>query len=156
MTQWHYGDVIMGAIASQITNLSIVYSTVHSDADDTKHQSSASLAFVQGIHRWPVNFPHKWPVTRRMFPFDDVIMESSPSGQSPPLYPNVMVRWVQVCDVTYIVFRVREPYVGSAQEKHSVIRSDQVPERHMTHWCLFGSTRVESCYNSLWPGDTIW
>ena len=39
-----------------------------------KHQSSASLVFVWGIHRWPVNSPHKWPVTRKMFPFDDVIM----------------------------------------------------------------------------------
>ena len=39
-----------------------------------KHQRSASLAFVRGIHRWPVNSPHKWPVTRKMFPFDDVIM----------------------------------------------------------------------------------
>ena len=39
-----------------------------------KHQSSASLALVRGIHRWPVNSPHKWPVTRKMFPFDDVIM----------------------------------------------------------------------------------
>ena len=39
-----------------------------------KHQSSASLAFVRGIHRGPVNSPHKWPVTRKMFPFDDVIM----------------------------------------------------------------------------------
>ena len=39
-----------------------------------KTSSSASLAFVRGIHRWPVNSPHKWPVTRKMFPFDDVIM----------------------------------------------------------------------------------
>ena len=39
-----------------------------------EHQSSASLAFVREIHRGPVNFPHKWPVTRKMFPFDDVIM----------------------------------------------------------------------------------
>ena len=42
----HYGDVIMGAIASQITSLTIVYSTVYSDADQRKHQSSASLAFT--------------------------------------------------------------------------------------------------------------
>ena len=65
----HYNDVIMGAIASQITSLtfvySIVYSTVYSDANERKHQSSASLAFVWGIHRWPVNSPHKWPVTRK-------------------------------------------------------------------------------------------
>ena len=70
----HYGDVIMGVMASQITSLMIVYSTVYSGADQRKHQSSASLAFVWGIHRWPVNSPHKWPVTRKMFPFDYVIM----------------------------------------------------------------------------------
>ena len=70
----HYGDVIMDAIASQITSLTIVYSIVYSDADQRKHQSSASLALVRRIHRGPVNSPHKWPVTRKMFPFDDVIM----------------------------------------------------------------------------------
>ena len=72
----HYDDVIMDAIASQITSLTIVYSNVYSGADQSKHQSSASLAFVWGIHRGPVNSPHKWPVTRKMFPFDDVIMLS--------------------------------------------------------------------------------
>ena len=71
----HYNDVIMGAIASQITSLTIVYSTVYSGADKKKtHQSSASLSFVREIHRRPVNSPHKWPVTRKMFPFDDVII----------------------------------------------------------------------------------
>ena len=70
----HYIDVIMSAMASQITNLTIVYSTVYSGADQRKHQSSASLAFVRGIHRWPVNSPHKGPVTRKMSPFHDVIM----------------------------------------------------------------------------------
>ena len=64
----------MGSMASQITSLTIVYSIVHSGANQRKHQSSTSLAFVQGIHRWPVNSPHKWPVTPKMFPFDDVIM----------------------------------------------------------------------------------
>ena len=43
-------------------------------ADQRNHQSSASLAFVKGIHRWPVDSPHKGPVTRKMFPFNDVIM----------------------------------------------------------------------------------
>ena len=69
-----YNDVIMATKASQITNLAIFYSTVYSGADQRKHQSSASLAFVGGIHLWPVNSPHKWPVTRKMLPFDDVIM----------------------------------------------------------------------------------
>ena len=70
----HYSDVIMDAMASQITSLMIVYSTVYSGADRRKRQSSASLAFVQGIHRWPVNSQHKEPVMRKMFPFDDIIM----------------------------------------------------------------------------------
>ena len=64
----------MGAMASQITSLTIVYPTVYSGADKKKHQSSAWLAFVRGIHRWPVKSPHKWPVTRKMFPFIDAIM----------------------------------------------------------------------------------
>ena len=74
LSYWHYGDVIMGAMLSQISSLTIVYSTVYSGADQRKHQSSASLAFVRGIHRWPVKSPHKWPVTRGMFLFDDVMI----------------------------------------------------------------------------------
>ena len=71
----HYNDVIMGTITSRITGVSIVYSTACSAADERKHESSAALAFVRGIHRWPVNSPHNWPVTRKMVPFDDVIMK---------------------------------------------------------------------------------
>ena len=69
-----YSDVITGMMASQITSLTIVYSTIYSEADQRKHQSSASLAFVWGIPQWLVNSPHKWPVTRKMFSFDDIIM----------------------------------------------------------------------------------
>ena len=69
----------MGTIASKITSLTSIYSTIYWDTDQRKQQSSASLVFVWGIHRGPVrgpvNSPHKWPVTRKMFPFDDVIME---------------------------------------------------------------------------------
>ena len=71
---YHYDDVIMDTIASQITSLTIVYSALYLGADQSKHQSSASLAFVWRIHRGPVNSPHKWPVTRKMSSFDDVIM----------------------------------------------------------------------------------
>ena len=70
----HYSDVILSAMASQITSLTIACSTVYSSADQRKHQTSASLTFVWGIHRWPANSPHKGPVTRNMFPFDDVII----------------------------------------------------------------------------------
>ena len=72
----HYNEVIMGEIASQITSLTIVYSAVYSDAVQRKHQTFESLAFVRWIHRWPVISPHKWPVTRKMFPFDNVIMKT--------------------------------------------------------------------------------
>ena len=66
----------MGTIASQITSLTIVYSTVYSHAYQRKYKSSASLAFVRGIHLRPVNSPHKLPVTWKMFRFDDVILLS--------------------------------------------------------------------------------
>ena len=64
----------MSAMAIQITGLTIVYSTVYSGTDETKHQSPASRAFVRGIHRLPVNSPHKGPVTRKMFPFDVIML----------------------------------------------------------------------------------
>ena len=70
----------MNGMASPITGVSIVYPTVCSDVYQTKHQSFASLAFVREIHRLPVNSPHKRPVTRKVFPFDDVIMLSSVAG----------------------------------------------------------------------------
>ena len=64
-----YIYVIMGAVASQFTSLTIVYSTVYSGTDQRNHQSSASLAIVRGIHWWPVNSPHKRAsnyITRKM------------------------------------------------------------------------------------------
>ena len=73
MRSYHYNDVTMSAMASQITSLAIVYPTANSGANQRKHQSSASLAFVKGIHQWPVNSPSQRPVARKMFPFKDVI-----------------------------------------------------------------------------------
>ena len=63
-----YSDIIISAMVSQIISL-----TIYSGTDERKAQSSASLAFVRGIHQWPVNSPYKGPVMR-LFPFDDVIM----------------------------------------------------------------------------------
>ena len=60
----NYIDVIMSALTSQIASASIVCTAVCLGADQRKHQSSASLAFMRGIHRWPVDSPHKGPVTR--------------------------------------------------------------------------------------------
>ena len=70
----HYSDAIVSTMASQITAVSDFYSNVCSDADQRKHQSSASLAFVRRIQWCSVNSQHKGPVTRKMFLFDDVIM----------------------------------------------------------------------------------
>ena len=64
----------MGAMAPQITSLTIVYSTVYSRRRSKKTSKLRITGFVRGIHRWPVNSPHKGPVTRKLFPFDDVIM----------------------------------------------------------------------------------
>ena len=79
----HYSDVIMSTVASQITGVSMICPTVSSGADQRKHQSSASLSFVVGIHRWPLNSPHKGPVTQKTFPFDDVIMTNHVACPSP-------------------------------------------------------------------------
>ena len=67
-------DVIMSAMASQITSVSIAYSTVCSGAGQRKQYNSAPMTFVRGIHRWLADSPNKVPVTQKIFPVDDVIM----------------------------------------------------------------------------------
>ena len=89
----HYSDVIMSMMASQITSFLIVCSTVCSGTDQRKHQSSASLAFVWGIHQSLVDSPHKGPVMWKMFPFDDVIMW----WPGPHLALNICYYWVSYC-----------------------------------------------------------
>ena len=79
----HCSDDIMSTMASQITSLMIVCSTFYSNTNQRKHQSSASLAFVWGIHRSPVNSPHKGPVMQKMFPFDDIIMQAAGEWYNP-------------------------------------------------------------------------
>ena len=71
----------MTTMVSQITSIMVVYSTVYSDADQRKHQSSG-----------PVNSPHKGPVARKMLSFDDVIMETcTPWHESYALKTDVML-----------------------------------------------------------------
>ena len=132
----------MSTMASQITTLMIVYSTVYSGADQRKPQRSASLAFERGIHRWPVNSPHKWPVTRKMFPFDDVIMKRRHASQ-----------WVAATMAMSIAGR--HVSVKSSQIIGSLIiptakKTSNMPLYTTTRPLLFGS--VLFCIIQYWPG----
>ena len=125
----HYNDVIMGTMASQITSLTIVYWTVCSGVDQRKHRSSALLAFVRGIHRWPVSSSHKWPVTPKMFPCDDVIIFAQ-SKLVFSIYDRARSRPMRE-DVTYVISflndrQLAQPCIedvwGSFLYHHSYVR----------------------------------
>ena len=108
----------MGAMPSQITSLTIVYSTIYSGADQSKHQSSASLAFAWGIHRGPVNSPHKWPVTRKMFPFDDVIMYAQ------RVSIGIILMFYYIVRVVYLII-----ILSSSQKSQGVVRDGTTRQR---------------------------
>ena len=103
----------MSSMASQITSLTIVYSAFYSRADQRKHQSSASLPFVWGIHRRPVNSPDKRPVTRKMFPFDDIIMENRDTSFTGQVGCSWFVFHVALSTVTRGVHRITLHTPGS-------------------------------------------
>ena len=123
----HYSDVIIGPMASQITILTIVYSIVYSGGDQRKLQCSASLAFVRGNHRGPVNSPHKWPVTRKMFPFDDVIMHAEFIGGhinrfalSKTSLPSLFSNWYEHLNYP-LQWRHNRPYGVSNHHPHDCL-----------------------------------
>ena len=93
-------------MASPITT--IVYSTVYWGADQRKCKSSASLALVRGIHRWPVNSPHQGPVTRKVFPFDDVTMDSKDSKDFIPASTLNQLHTSGICGL----FRLTSRYMN--------------------------------------------
>ena len=88
---------------SQITGVSIIYFTVCSGEDQRKHQNSASLAFLRGIHRWPVNSPHKGPETRKMFPFDDIIMIPHRLQKSTLILLYGRCTWVELLHPVFLI-----------------------------------------------------
>ena len=117
MKWFHKNDVIMSAMASQITSLSIVYSSVYLGADQRKHQSSSSLAFM-------------WEVTgdRKMFSFDDVIMShakySGPNNGGDKIWRKFAVS-LEECTVLAMVWRslsgwftLQIPYAKSQPKFH--------------------------------------
>ena len=127
----------MSTTASKITSLTIVYSTFYSGVDQRKHRISASLAFVWGIHRWPVNSPHKWPVTRKMFPFDDVIMVE---------YANLMRRRSVMISPTYPLYVAGRNMVPSNKETGIIlsIRSANEKRLHNVTSSLIGWAHTEN------------
>ena len=144
-----YNCVIMSPMASQITGASMVYSTVYSDADHRDKYSSASLAFVRRIHRWPVNSPHKGPVTRRMFPIDDVIMRKrSLSSQGLILvYPSLLLYMIYPYVTNCVIS------VNFSQNTNIYFRSNA----YMLHKSFFhshspGGNQTRNCR----PGGVHW
>ena len=135
----HYNDVIMTTTASQITSLTVVYSTVYSDADQRKHQSSALLAFVRGIHRGPVNSPHKGPVARKMFPFDDVIMGRSWRIRSNPAWCEWFSPNLCRCFLLYVgaIGRFTNDFLPANQIrwKHSLAGSSVAGRQIAANFC---------------------
>ena len=139
----HYRDVITSAMASQITGVSIVCSVVCSGANQRKHQSSASLTFVREIHWWPVNSLHEGPVTRKMFPFDDVIMlrhekitTTKPCARSilcHAFYPNhQMALCIHTCISLYICISIYPcTYI---QDALTICFCDAYKGYLMRHW----------------------
>ena len=128
----------MGTLASQITSLTIVYTTVYSGADQRKHQSSASLAFVRGNHRWPMNSPDKWPVTRKMFPFDDFIMLCNPKHET---WHNELFKSRMLADVNH--WSQLNKSSVSVQKWHNLCEGI-VFLLHSTHHINFTLSNVDS------------
>ena len=163
----------MGAMASQITSLTIIYQTVYSGADQRKHQSSASMTFVRGIHRWPVNSPRKWPVTWKMFSLDDVIMfmSSKPdlftASLSRLFYMYTIVLSHQLSLLLFVITYLIARFMGPTWGQHGVDRTQMGPMLapwtllyalpgkmslhtlnicyHIKLWIRFNQYRVRSC-----------
>ena len=120
-------DVIMSVMASQITSPMIVYSTVYSGTDQRKYQILTSLAFVRGIHRSPVNSPHKGPVTRKMFPLDDVII----------IAHHVVIAWLTHRNVLTTCMARDEYYCVSMTVVKYTKPIRRTKSSYLIHWIFY-------------------
>ena len=144
----HYSDVIMSTVASLITGVSVIYSTVCSPADQRKYQSSALLPFVKEIHRWSVNSLHKGPVTRKIFPFFDVIMGRTVSTASQWQWSLKFTIAPQIIDNSIILF---SSVVGLAAKKTSQHRITGLVVKGIHRLAISGPHKgpVISCWNPV-------
>ena len=146
----HYGDIIMRTMASQITSLSIVCPSVCSGADQRKHQNSTSLAFVGGIHLWPVNSLHKGPVTQKILSFDDVIMIISRDNRWARVFYRMQeLRWNMIKTIWQLNARLMwlflSIYLVVYSLHHNVLPTLQsIPL--MTNGPLYPITQDSSCH----------
>ena len=146
----HYSDVKLGAIASQITSLRIVYSTVYLGTDQRTYQSTASLTFVRGIHRWPVNIPRKWPVTQKMLPFDDVIMHREPTTELQETKQNIPICiWQACCKLTRTLWHHHIYTISPLQALGEATQkwTGDSPHKGTVCWALFSLC--------CWPEHTL-
>ena len=158
-----YSDVIMGTMASQITSLAIVYSTIYWGADQRKHQSAASLVFVRRIHRWPMNSPNKWPVTRKMFPFDDVFMISMHFDFRiipATLLVRNLLKWLLKCvivpslNLADRLDNVADEPPNPIPKRYKVLTSNSVTSLTLIYICVLRET---TCQRHLGPVSlTFW
>ena len=146
----------MSAMASQITSLTIVYLNIYSGADQRKHQCSVSLVFVRGTHRWPVNSPHKGPVTRKMFPFDDVIMSITlrlMEWNQPKIYSICPIP-IQYCNSTGPLCHAYKDAICWASLKwHGLVITSEIFLYSNRQTCKWWQSMF--IWYSLWLNDAI-
>ena len=154
----HYNDFIMSVIASQITSLTIVFSTICSDADQRKHHSSVSLAFVRGIHRWPVNSPHKGPVTRKMFRWHHHDMH-----HTVPQVTAKLSSWKLLFSVYLYVGSKAKMLMWMSYYAHDKLHCDVTSYTYMafclskpclSNQCLFIKIKTASCWHMIDTGQS--
>ena len=134
-----HNDVITGTMASQITSLTIAYSSIYSGTDQRQHQSSASLAFVRETHRWPVNSPRKGPVTRIMFPFDDVIMQINHIALDSLWCRRVTICSIGDCTFPHNIFKAWGNRHVVATTRNLYILSEYSQMIHYSFMCVMQS-----------------
>ena len=133
---FHYHNIIISAMASQFTSDSSDCSTVCSDAEQRNHQSSAPLAFVRGIHRWPVNSAHNEPVTLKLFPFYHGYMSIGPYPFLEPL---------KACYYSRRMSLITPPRIAACCLRFRIVSLD-MQKRKQTHyiltcWIVFDETQ---------------
>ena len=169
----HYGDVIMNVIVPQITSVLIVNSTICSGADQRKHQSSVSLAFVRGIHWWPMNSPPQGTVMQKMFPFDDVIMCDWTIN---PIIQKILkfdcnfvwdehLIWALVPHYSDVIMNVIVPQITGVLTVYSTICSGADQRNHQSsvslafvrgiHWWPMNSPPQGTVMQKMFPFDDV-